>query len=200
MLSAFATNTALALLAELGVNPNAIVTLDALHCPKTVRMRSRGQSHPDRSSQRQPAQPTPALPRHCGRGAGRSLWTIATRKAATATSAAPLASLTQPTALPERRGTPKSPPASATHRPPPSAPPWPSGRAGHRKHLARRPLRDPGKDRSRIRDKPGVFDWLRSFAFNINKASRSGTMNQDRYRATLAGFETLPQFREAAER
>ena len=57
-----------------------------------------------------------------------------------------------------------------------------------------------GEDRSRIRTKPGVFARLRSFAFNINKANRSGTMNQDRYRAALAGIENLLQFRGVAER
>jgi len=52
-----------------------------------------------------------------------------------------------------------------------------------------------GEDHSRIRTKPGVFARLRSFAFNINKANRSGTINQDRYRAALAGIENLLQFR-----
>ena len=57
-----------------------------------------------------------------------------------------------------------------------------------------------GEDRSRIRTKPGVFARLRSFAFNINKANRSGTMSQDRFRAALAGIEALLQFRGVAER
>jgi hypothetical protein len=57
-----------------------------------------------------------------------------------------------------------------------------------------------GEDNSRIRTKSGVFARLRSFAFNINKANRSGTMNQDRYRAALAGIEKLLQFRGVAER
>lgn len=57
-----------------------------------------------------------------------------------------------------------------------------------------------GEDRSRIRTKPGVFARLRSFAFNINKANRSGTMNQDRYRAALSGLENLLKFKGVAER
>ena len=57
-----------------------------------------------------------------------------------------------------------------------------------------------GEDRSRIRTKPGMFARLRSFAFNINKANRAGTINQDRYRAALAGIENLLQFRGMAKR
>jgi hypothetical protein len=48
-----------------------------------------------------------------------------------------------------------------------------------------------GEDRSRIRCNPGVFARLRSFAFNILKANRNDTLNQDRYRAALGGFEGL---------
>ncbi len=48
-----------------------------------------------------------------------------------------------------------------------------------------------GEDRSRIRTNPGVFARLRSFAFNILKANRMGTLSQDRYRAALAGMENL---------
>ena len=36
------------------------------------------------------------------------------------------------------------------------------------------------------RSNPGVFARRRSFAFNILKANRSGTLSQDRYRAALA--------------
>ena len=50
-----------------------------------------------------------------------------------------------------------------------------------------------GEDLSRIRFNPGVFARLRSFAFNILKANRTGTLRQDRYRAALAGFEGLAQ-------
>lgn len=57
-----------------------------------------------------------------------------------------------------------------------------------------------GEDRSRIRNKPGVFARLRSFAFNLTKANRSGTMNQDRYRAALSGLENLLKFRGVAKR
>ena len=48
-----------------------------------------------------------------------------------------------------------------------------------------------GEDRSRIRTNPGVFARLRSFAFNILKANRTGTLSQDRYRAALAGIDNL---------
>ena len=48
-----------------------------------------------------------------------------------------------------------------------------------------------GEDRSRIRTNPGVFARLRSFAFNILKANRIGTLSQDRYRAALAGIDNL---------
>ena len=48
-----------------------------------------------------------------------------------------------------------------------------------------------GEDRSRIRTNPGVFARLRSFAFNILKASRTSTLSQDRYRAALAGIKNL---------
>lgn len=48
-----------------------------------------------------------------------------------------------------------------------------------------------GEDRSRIRTNPAVFARLRSFAFNILKASPTNTLSQDRYRAALAGIEHL---------
>ena len=48
-----------------------------------------------------------------------------------------------------------------------------------------------GEDRSRIRTNPGVFARLRSFAFNILKANRTGTLAQDRYRAALGGVHHL---------
>jgi predicted transposase YbfD/YdcC len=48
-----------------------------------------------------------------------------------------------------------------------------------------------GEDRSRIRNNPGVFARLRSFAFNILKANRTSTLSQDRYRAALAGIGNL---------
>ena len=48
-----------------------------------------------------------------------------------------------------------------------------------------------GEDRSRIRSNPGVFARLRSFAFNILKVNRCGTLSQDRYRAALAGVDNL---------
>ena len=48
-----------------------------------------------------------------------------------------------------------------------------------------------GEDRSRIRTNPGVFARLRSFAFNILKANKTDTLNQDRYRAGLVGIKKL---------
>jgi hypothetical protein len=36
-----------------------------------------------------------------------------------------------------------------------------------------------------------VFARLRSFAFNILKANKTGTLSQDRYRAALAGTNNL---------
>jgi hypothetical protein len=50
------------------------------------------------------------------------------------------------------------------------------------------------EDRSRIRCNPGVFARMRSFAFNILKANRTGTLSQDRYRAALGGFNALARF------
>jgi len=47
------------------------------------------------------------------------------------------------------------------------------------------------EDRSRIHTNPGVFARLRSFVFNILKANRTDTLNQDRYRAALAGIKSL---------
>ena len=46
-----------------------------------------------------------------------------------------------------------------------------------------------GEDASRIRTNPGIVARLRSFAFNILKANRIGTLPQDRYRAALAGTQ-----------
>jgi hypothetical protein len=84
VLSAFATDTALvlahvdiaeksseipaaqALLAELGVARDTLVTLDALHCQKTLRGGQRGQHRPDRPGQGQPADPAPAGPGDLG--------------------------------------------------------------------------------------------------------------------------------------
>jgi predicted transposase YbfD/YdcC len=48
-----------------------------------------------------------------------------------------------------------------------------------------------GEDRSRIRSNPGVAARLRSFAFNILKANRIGSLTQDRYRAALGGLDNL---------
>jgi predicted transposase YbfD/YdcC len=48
-----------------------------------------------------------------------------------------------------------------------------------------------GEDKSRIRTNPGVFARLRSFAFNILKSNKTGTLCQDRYRAALGGLDNL---------
>ena len=48
-----------------------------------------------------------------------------------------------------------------------------------------------GEDRSRIRSNPSIFARARSFAFNILKANQTNTLSQDRYRASLAGFDNL---------
>ena len=57
-----------------------------------------------------------------------------------------------------------------------------------------------GEDRSRIRTNPGVFARLRSFAFNILKANQTDTLNQDRYRAGLAGITKLLRMLAVPER
>ena len=57
-----------------------------------------------------------------------------------------------------------------------------------------------GEDRSRIRFNPGVFARLRSFAFNILKANRTGTLSQDRYRAALAGVDSLLSLTDPSQR
>ena len=48
-----------------------------------------------------------------------------------------------------------------------------------------------GEDRSRIRCNPGLFARLRSFAFNILKANRQGSLAQDRFRAAIGGLNRL---------
>ena len=57
-----------------------------------------------------------------------------------------------------------------------------------------------GEDRSRIRTNPGVFARLRSFAFNILKANQTGTLNQDRYRASLIGIKDLLKMLAVSQR
>ena len=47
------------------------------------------------------------------------------------------------------------------------------------------------EDASRIRINPGVFARIRSFACNILKANKSATLPQDRFRAALAGIDSL---------
>ena len=57
-----------------------------------------------------------------------------------------------------------------------------------------------GEDRSRIRSNPGVFARLRSFAFNILKANRRGSLPQDRFRAAIAGLAPLLKLLRIPER
>ena len=47
------------------------------------------------------------------------------------------------------------------------------------------------EDASRIRDNPGIFARLRSFAANILRINKTGSFVQDRYRASLGGLEGL---------
>jgi predicted transposase YbfD/YdcC len=51
-----------------------------------------------------------------------------------------------------------------------------------------------GEDASRIRDNPGVFARLRSFAYNILRINKSGSFVQGRFRAALGGVEGLLAF------
>lgn len=57
-----------------------------------------------------------------------------------------------------------------------------------------------GEDRSRIRSNPGVFARLRSFAFNILKANRRGSLAQDRFRAAIGGLAPLLKLLRVPER
>lgn len=51
-----------------------------------------------------------------------------------------------------------------------------------------------------IRINPGVFAKLRSFAFNILKANRRSSLNQDRFRAAIGGLDRLLNFLRIPER
>jgi predicted transposase YbfD/YdcC len=57
-----------------------------------------------------------------------------------------------------------------------------------------------GEDASRIRSNPSVFARLRSFAFNILKTNRIGTLVQDRYRAALGGINNMLNYLAIPER
>jgi hypothetical protein len=48
-----------------------------------------------------------------------------------------------------------------------------------------------GEHRSRTRKNPALFARLRIFGFKINKANRTGTLSQNRYRAALGGIDGL---------
>ena len=47
------------------------------------------------------------------------------------------------------------------------------------------------EDHSRIRHNPGIFASLRSFAYNILQRNRTSTFSQDRYAAALGGLDAL---------
>ena len=47
------------------------------------------------------------------------------------------------------------------------------------------------EDASRIRQNPGVFARMRSFAYNILRINQSDTIAQDRYAAALGGLESI---------
>lgn len=47
------------------------------------------------------------------------------------------------------------------------------------------------EDASRIREKPGIFARMRSFAYNILRTNQSDTIAQDRYAAALGGLTFL---------
>jgi hypothetical protein len=57
-----------------------------------------------------------------------------------------------------------------------------------------------GEDRSRIRCNPGLFARLRSFAFNILKTNRRGSLPQDRFRAAIGGVDYLLDLLRIPER
>ena len=50
------------------------------------------------------------------------------------------------------------------------------------------------EDHSRIRCNPGVFARIRSFGYNILRRNQTGTFNQDRYAAALAGLDILSKW------
>jgi hypothetical protein len=47
------------------------------------------------------------------------------------------------------------------------------------------------EDASRIRQNPGIFARMRSFAYNILRINQSDTIAQDRYAAALGGIESI---------
>jgi predicted transposase YbfD/YdcC len=57
-----------------------------------------------------------------------------------------------------------------------------------------------GEDRSRIRCNPSLFARLRSFAFNILKTNRRGSLPQDRFRAAIGGVDYLLDLLRIPER
>lgn len=56
------------------------------------------------------------------------------------------------------------------------------------------------EDHSRIRQNPGVFARLRSFAYNILRRNKTATFSQDRYAAALAGIDGLIKWNVSQER
>jgi hypothetical protein len=51
------------------------------------------------------------------------------------------------------------------------------------------------EDASRIRQNPGIFARMRSFAYNILRFNQSDTIAQDRYAAALGGLKSLLSMR-----
>jgi len=51
------------------------------------------------------------------------------------------------------------------------------------------------EDASRIRNNPGVFARIRSFAYNILRMNQTDTIAQDRYAAALGGLDFLLSWR-----
>lgn len=56
------------------------------------------------------------------------------------------------------------------------------------------------EDASRIRENPGIFARIRSFAYNILRFNQTDTIAQDRYAAALGGLKFLFSMRVSRER
>ena len=80
----------------------------------------------------------------------------------------------------------KSPSISRTACSPPPVPPTPCAATGELKTRRTTAAMSPWARTHRASEpNPGIFARLRSFAFDILKASRLSTLRQDRYRATI---------------
>ena len=56
------------------------------------------------------------------------------------------------------------------------------------------------EDASRIRENPGIFARIRSFAYNILRFNQTDTIAQDRYAAALGGLKSIFSLRVSRER